>query len=208
MQLFCLDSNREFFYLWTQRQWLEEQLKKSEAKWKIVVLHHPLYSVKGAMNNLIQRWMFDDLIQEHGVNLVLQGHEHAYARRGDNGQQSTIYLISHCSPKGYRINPPEGRFEKIEKGEACLSVRYWTGKPYRSKQVEIARLTREDGIGLQQLSFSFGDITKPRIKNDNDPTPQTLAKNDGLSFTDWFNWFRGYNLTNPLAIIHFTPFRY
>ena len=67
------------------------------------------------MNNLIQRWVFDDLIQEHGVNLVLQGHEHAYARRGDNGQQSTIYLISHCSPKGYRINPPEGRFEKIEK---------------------------------------------------------------------------------------------
>lgn len=115
MQLFCLDSNREFFYLWTQRQWLEAQLKKSEAKWKIVVLHHPLYSVKGAMNNLIQRWMFDDLIQEHDVNLVLQGHEHAYARRGDNGQQSTIYLISHCSPKGYRINPPEGRFEKIEK---------------------------------------------------------------------------------------------
>lgn len=115
MQLFCLDSNREFFYLWTQRQWLEEQLTKSEAKWKIVVLHHPLYSVKGAMNNLIQRWMFDDLIQEYGVNLVLQGHEHAYARRGDNGQQSTIYLISHCSPKGYRINPPEGRFEKIEK---------------------------------------------------------------------------------------------
>lgn len=28
MQLFCLDSNREFFYLWTQKQWLEKELKK------------------------------------------------------------------------------------------------------------------------------------------------------------------------------------
>lgn len=38
----------------------------------------------------------------------------------------------------------KNRFEQIEKGEACLSIRQWTGKPYRSKQVEIARLTRED----------------------------------------------------------------
>lgn len=54
MQLFCLDSNREFFYLWTQRKWLKEQLEKSNARWKVVVLHHPLYSIKGKYNNLIQ----------------------------------------------------------------------------------------------------------------------------------------------------------
>jgi predicted MPP superfamily phosphohydrolase len=113
VQLFCLDSNRELFYLWTQRRWLEEQLMKSQAKWKIVVAHHPFYSVRGEMNNLIQRWMFDDLIQEYGVNLVLQGHEHAYARR--TTKHATTHIISHCSPKGYRINPPEGRFDKIEK---------------------------------------------------------------------------------------------
>ena len=113
VQLFCLDSNRELFYLWTQRKWLEEQLMKSQAKWKIVVAHHPFYSVRGEMNNLIQRWMFDDLIQEYGVNLVLQGHEHAYARR--TVKPSPTYIISHCSPKGYRINPPEGRFDRIEK---------------------------------------------------------------------------------------------
>lgn len=111
LQLFCLDSNREFPYLWTQRQWLQEKLAASQAKWKVVVLHHPLYSVRGNMNNLIQRWMFDDLIREHDVDLVLQGHEHAYARIGGR----PTYIISHCSPKGYRINPPEGRFDKIEK---------------------------------------------------------------------------------------------
>ena len=116
VQLFCLDSNREFFHLWTQRQWLEEQLTKSNTKWKIVVVHHPLYSVRGEMNNLIQRWMFDDLLQKYGGNVVLQGHEHAYARRSSDTQPSSlIYIISHCSPKGYRINPPEGRFDKIEK---------------------------------------------------------------------------------------------
>ena len=136
MQLFCLDSNREFFYLWTQRQWLEEQLAKSKAKWKIVVLHHPLYSIRGNMNNLIQRWMFDSLIRDYGVDIVLQGHEHAYAR-ALNAQPSTsnfqlsisnfqfstfnfqlstpIYTISHCSPKSYRIEFDE-RFDKFGTG--------------------------------------------------------------------------------------------
>lgn len=64
MQIFCLDSNREFFYLWTQKKWLEEQLKKSDARWKIVVLHHPLYSIKGSMNNLFQRTMFNPLVEK------------------------------------------------------------------------------------------------------------------------------------------------
>lgn len=48
------------------------------------------------------------------------------------------------------------RFEKIEAGEACLSIRQWVGKPYGkgSTQREIARLTREDGIGLQKMTVA------------------------------------------------------
>ena len=121
-QFFLLDSNREFFYLTTQRSWLKRQLEASTAKWKIVVLHHPLFSIKGN-NNLIQRWMFDDLIEDYGVDLVLQGHEHAYARmtrHDDNGQPVTpVYTVSHCSPKNYRIQFDD-RFDKFG-----ISSRYY-----------------------------------------------------------------------------------
>ena len=106
------------------------------------------------------------------------------------------------------------RFEKIERGEACLCIRQWSGKPYRSKQVEIARLTREDGIGLQELrivnekykgrGIMLGYVDGEQ-KND---FFQTLSHNDGLSFNDWLEWFKGYNFNKPLAIIHFTKFRY
>ena len=123
VQLFVLDSNREFFYLWTQHQWLKEQLAQSKAKWKILILHHPLYSVKGK-NNAIQRWMFDGLVREYGVDLVLQGHEHAYARMTGgvykNGAPATpVYTVSHCSPKNYRIHFDE-RFDKFG-----ISSRYY-----------------------------------------------------------------------------------
>ena len=118
VQLFLLDSNREFFYLFTQRAWLKRQLEKSTAKWKVVVLHHPLYSIRGKNNNLIQRWMFDDLIREYDVDLVLQGHEHAYARmtaHDDDEAETPVYVVSHLSPKNYRIEFDE-RFDKFGSG--------------------------------------------------------------------------------------------
>ena len=99
------------------------------------------------------------------------------------------------------------RFEKIEKGEACLCIRQWTGKPYRSKQVEIARLTREDGIGIERLTFDRSPHLLPNV--DYKPVAVgNLANNDGLSLDDWKEWFKGYDLSKPLVIIHFTKFRY
>ena len=108
-----------------------------------------------------------------------------------------------------RANYPlwKKRIAEVERGEACLSIRQWTGKPYRSKQVEIVRLTKEDGVGIQRLEFVNGKLGLPRIgivyqrKNE-------IALNDGLSFEDWENWFKNYDLAQPMAIIHFTKFRY
>lgn len=106
VQFFLLDSNRELPYLLTQRDWLKAQLEQSRARWKIVVLHHPLFSIRSRSRNLIQRWVFNDLLESYGVDLVLQAHEHAYARMTahEGGQAVTpVYTVSHCSPKNYEI---------------------------------------------------------------------------------------------------------
>ena len=122
-EFFLLDSNRELPYLLTQRRWLEKRLQESQARWKILVLHHPLYSLKG-WNNLVQRWVFDGLIRKYGVDLVLQGHEHAYARMTNIDKKlccktTPVYTVSHCSPKNYRIQFDK-RFDKFG-----ISSRYY-----------------------------------------------------------------------------------
>ena len=103
------------------------------------------------------------------------------------------------------------RFEKIAAGEAVLSVREWVGKPYgkHSSMRELALLTREDGIGIQKLEFkNIGNGFNAAVI-DGKPWPrQILANNDGLSLQDWREWFKGYDLTKPMAIIHFTNYRY
>lgn len=102
------------------------------------------------------------------------------------------------------------RFEKIAAGEACLSIRQWVGKPYGkgSTQREIARLTREDGIGIQKLTIIGCATIHPKYVDGHSVTCKTLANNDGLDEADWCNWFERYDLTEPLAVIQFTKFRY
>lgn len=104
------------------------------------------------------------------------------------------------------------RFEQIDAGQACLSVRVWSGRPYASKQIEIARLTKEDGIGLQKLTLSPSlDCCGTVPSNTGIPrgVPEaTLAKYDGLSYEDWKAWFKNYDFSKPFALIHFTKKRY
>lgn len=104
------------------------------------------------------------------------------------------------------------RFEKIDRGEAVLELYSWTGKPRRSKTETICQLRKEDGIGIQKLFFLEGYWTNFFLIDENDYCTSMLvpelAKNDGLSFDDFKAWFKGYDLSKPMAIIHFTYFRY
>lgn len=106
-----------------------------------------------------------------------------------------------------RANYPlwEARFKEIAEGKACLCVRQWSGKPYCSKQVELACLTREDGIGLQCLESWEG--RNPKIDGKY-VFRERVAWKDGLSVEDWLEWFRKYDKTKPMAVIQFTSFRY
>lgn len=96
----------------------------------------------------------------------------------------------------------EKRVKEVQEGKAVLSLREWSGRPYNSKQVEICKLEK---IGVQKLedpaNFVFAPIDGKTINWDE------VAKNDGLSFEDFCEWFK-VRKNSPMAIIHFTDFRY
>jgi len=107
------------------------------------------------------------------------------------------------------------RIEQIQKGEAILSIRYWSGKPYNSKQIEICQLDKDSGIGIQGVIFDICDWSIAHIytKGEIDtkllfPSYVKLSKNDGLSVEDFKEWFKNYDLSKMMAIIHFTEMRY
>lgn len=105
------------------------------------------------------------------------------------------------------------RIEQVQKGEAILSIRYWSEKPYRSKQVEICQLDKDSGIGVQELFFKLSSLHLPTIDTNSSgkysvPSLELLSKNDGLSVNDFKEWFKNYDLSKSMAIIHFSAMRY
>jgi predicted phosphodiesterase len=77
-QLYALDST----YMSPQQlTWLERELSESGAKWKIVYMHHPIYSSgKRHGSDVALRTFVEPLFLKYGVDVALAGHEHFYER--------------------------------------------------------------------------------------------------------------------------------
>jgi 3',5'-cyclic AMP phosphodiesterase CpdA len=63
-----------------QRAWLIADLAATQQPWKIVFLHHPPWSSAEHGSELKIREMFAPVFEQHGVDLVLTGHDHSYER--------------------------------------------------------------------------------------------------------------------------------
>lgn len=62
------------------REWLINDLDSSSQTWKIVVFHQPAFSSGNATVRNFQMRGVAKLLEDHGVNLVFNGHEHNYQR--------------------------------------------------------------------------------------------------------------------------------
>jgi hypothetical protein len=72
--------------------WLEEELKKSDEKWKIPYFHHPLYSSGERHGSDVGlRAALEPLFVKYGVSVVFTGHDHFYERV--KPQKGIVYFV-------------------------------------------------------------------------------------------------------------------
>lgn len=112
MRLIVLNSNER---VELQAEWLENLLRNTPHKWKIVTYHHPLFSASSGRDNAALRALWKPIFDRYGVDLALQGHDHSYARGrvapGENiadginkrDQTGTVYVVSVSGGKMYKI---------------------------------------------------------------------------------------------------------
>lgn len=95
-----------------QAEWLDEVLVDNPNRWTVVVYHHPMHSVSLGRDNPDLREHWQPVFDRHGVDLVLQGHDHTYGRHERNlaegttaydGNTGTMYVVSVSGPKMYFI---------------------------------------------------------------------------------------------------------
>lgn len=134
LHIFAIDSSGIAFD--QQMKWLDGALKASSARWRVVTMHHPLYSFVGGEEDESAedlRAMLKEVIENNDVDLVLTGHRHSYQRSecGDNVAQAaldtphavdTVYVVTATSTKrGYTKVDGWERFSEQEGGHYTLS---------------------------------------------------------------------------------------
>lgn len=141
------------------RSWLKKVLKQSSAQYKIVMMHHPVQSVRSSRLNLGVKLFLGPVLQNNGVTLLLQGHDHGYGRHFTqrNGQRCLpLSVVSACSEKNYLVG-----FKNNEERMAC-----------NQRLIQIITLGKdsvdyksymETGVLYDDLSFTFDSLGKLSI---------------------------------------------
>ena len=106
-----------------QTKYLEQKLKNCTAKWKIVTCHHSIFSPAKGRNFQFARDHWKPLLDKYNVDLVLNGHDHTYARghvpvrtRDEKGasELGTVYVTSVSGPKQYALEPKQIKSYKAD----------------------------------------------------------------------------------------------
>jgi hypothetical protein len=144
-----------------QAEWLDARLAKTKATWKFVVFHHPVYAshISREQPQLGKAWI--PIFDKHHVDMVLQGHDHAYLRtypmRGGHAVadpgKGTVYVVS---VSGQKFVPLAER-GYTARGFADVAT-YQTIDISPSKRTLLYRAFDVDGRELDRL-----ELAKPRI---------------------------------------------
>lgn len=145
VQFFVLDTNSNADWK-DQMTWLDAELGRSSAPWKVVYGHHPIYSSGhyGTDAQMVQ--MFSPLFKKHQVQLYINGHEHHYER--STPIDGTTYLVTGIGGASLR---PVSRSKTTE----------YSVSRYGFSAIEVYpdRLQIE-GIGTDGLVFDRGVIPR------------------------------------------------
>ena len=155
-----------------QVPWLEKVLSDNPQRWTILTFHHPLYSASGLRDdgelarNDAQRQLWQPVFDKYHVDLVLQGHDHTYARTGlvqggdeqnaatgattRSGTAGTVYVVSVSGPKMYRLpEDSQSRFQRVAEHTQLFQIISIDGDRLKYEALTATGLPY-DGFELQK----------------------------------------------------------
>ena len=134
----------------SQTAWLDQILSSSPAKWNIAVFHQPIFTCARPQDTEELKAAWKPIFDARNIDLVLQGHDHCYARVSDEAgaaasrvnsaagrPQGPVYVVSVTGSKMYGLNDRANRqpvrvaentelYQLIDVQEAALSFRAFT----------------------------------------------------------------------------------
>lgn len=139
-----------------QTRWLEGLLATRASQWTVVLFHQPIFTCSRPDNTEALKAAWQPVFERHRVDVVLQGHDHCYARltseqgkaassanRQSGNAQGPVYVVTVAGSKMYGLNdraetqPDRAAedtqlYQVIDVAEHRLAFRAYTatGRPY------------------------------------------------------------------------------
>ena len=151
--------------------WVDKTLTNNPNRWTIVTQHQGMYSMAEKRNYVKMREMLLPTYEKHGVDVVLQGHDHLYARSQKiaGGKvvaadaSGIVYMISVSGPKMYEVTPtfeplmakviPNTQmFQTVDVDQNKLVLRAYSSE---GEQLDGFQLEKKNGRSV------YSELTKP-----------------------------------------------
>lgn len=102
----------ERLWLGLQAAWIEQHLGDPSVRWTVVVMHRPVFSVTQGRDEPALRAALLPVLQRNDVDLVLMGHDHAYARghlESDSlhgtSASGPVFVVANAGDRHRRLAP-------------------------------------------------------------------------------------------------------
>jgi 3',5'-cyclic AMP phosphodiesterase CpdA len=166
-RVISLNSNES---LRPQNEWLDKTLADNPNRWTVVTFHHPVYSTKKNRDNPQIRAAWKPIFDKYRVDLVLNGHDHSYARTGFavpddvGGITEKISTLLQKNGSGHAalkdifntVNVPAGVTARSPEGGTVYVVSVSGPKTYEiDRQPHMKRAGQ--GLQLYQIIHVDGD---------------------------------------------------
>ena len=106
-----------------QAQWLKEELKDSNACWKLVYMHHPPFSSGRHGSSAYMQWPY----ASWGADAVLSGHDHVYERVV---KDAMVYFVNGLGGRSiYQFSSSiAGSMVRFNQDYGAMLVEVWDGE--------------------------------------------------------------------------------
>jgi len=142
----------------TQYNWIRQDLENTTQPWKIILMHKPAWSAGGHSNSRSTQNYLVPLFEQNGVSLVINGHNHYYARAENNN--ITYLTTGGGGAPLYDPDPSYPHVITVDRSYHFLKIHILNDRELHVEAI------RADGSSIESFNVTNNNVLVQTVRRD------------------------------------------